>query len=572
MADEGNKIIYSMMRVSKFHDKKPILKDISLSYFYGAKIGVIGLNGSGKSSLLRILAGVDTEFNGETWVAPGFTIGFLEQEPALDDAKTVRETVEEGVQDLIDLMARYEEINLKFAEPMSDDEMNALIEEQGKMQDKIDHLDVWDLDSRLEMAMDALRCPPGDTPVKVLSGGERRRVALCRLLLRKPDILLLDEPTNHLDAATVAWLEQHLQRYEGTVIAVTHDRYFLDNVAGWILELDRGEGIPWKGNYSSWLEQKQKRLQNEEKSESERQRTLKRELEWIRMSPKGRRAKSKARINAYEEMLNQDSEKRAKDLEIFIPPGPRLGGLVIQAKGVRKGYGERLLVEDMSFELPAGGIVGIIGPNGAGKTTLFRMITKQETPDEGEIRIGETVKLAYVDQSRDVLDPEKSIWEMISEGQDFVQLGNREVNSRAYVSRFNFSGALQQKKVGLLSGGERNRVHLARILKEGANVLLLDEPTNDLDVNTMRALEDGLENYAGCAVVISHDRWFLDRIATHILAFEGDSSVFWFEGNYSEYAENRRERLGRRSGPAASHQVPPVGAVIICSLLARRML
>ena len=544
MANEANKIIYSMMRVSKFHDKKPILKDISLSYFYGAKIGVIGLNGSGKSSLLRILAGVDAEFNGETWVAPGFTIGFLEQEPVLDDAKTVRQTVEEGVQDLIDLMARYEEINLKFAEPMSDDEMNALIEEQGKVQDKIDHLNVWDLDARLEMAMDALRCPPGDTPVKVLSGGERRRVALCRLLLRKPDILLLDEPTNHLDAETVAWLEQHLQRYEGTVIAVTHDRYFLDNVAGWILELDRGEGIPWKGNYSSWLEQKQKRLQNEEKAESERQRTLKRELEWIRMSPKGRHAKSKARINAYEEMLNQDSEKRASDLEIFIPPGPRLGGLVIQAKGVRKGYGDRLLVEEMSFELPAGGIVGIVGPNGAGKTTLFRMITGQETPDEGEIRVGETVKLAYVDQSRDVLDPEKSIWEMISEGQDFIQLGNREVNSRAYVSRFNFSGALQQKKVGLLSGGERNRVHLARILKEGANVLLLDEPTNDLDVNTMRALEDGLENYAGCAVVISHDRWFLDRIATHILAFEGDSSVFWFEGNYSEYAENRRERLG----------------------------
>ena len=544
MANEVNKIIYSMMRVSKFHDKKPILKDISLSYFYGAKIGVIGLNGSGKSSLLRILAGVDTEFNGETWVAPGFTIGFLEQEPALDDRKTVRQTVEEGVQDLIDLMARYEEINLKFAEPMSDDEMNKLIEEQGKVQDEIDHQNVWDLDARLEMAMDSLRCPPGDTPVKVLSGGERRRVALCRLLLRKPDILLLDEPTNHLDAETVAWLEQHLQRYEGTVIAVTHDRYFLDNVAGWILELDRGEGIPWKGNYSSWLEQKQKRLQNEEKAESERQRTLKRELEWIRMSPKGRHAKSKARINAYEEMLNQDPEKRASDLEIFIPPGPRLGGLVIQAKGVRKGYGERMLVDDMSFEIPPGALVGVVGPNGAGKTTLFRMITGQETPDDGEVRVGETVKLAYVDQSRDVLDPEKSIWEMISDGQDFIQLGNREVNSRAYVSRFNFSGALQQKKVGLLSGGERNRVHLARILKEGANVLLLDEPTNDLDVNTMRALEDGLENFVGSAVVISHDRWFLDRIATHILAFEGDSSVFWFEGNYSEYAENRRERLG----------------------------
>ncbi|MCD4672732.1 MAG: energy-dependent translational throttle protein EttA [Anaerolineaceae bacterium] len=544
MANEPNKIIYSMIRVSKYHDKKPILKDISLSYFYGAKIGVIGLNGSGKSTLLRILAGVDSEFNGETVVAPGFTIGYLEQEPKLDDSKTVRETVEEGVQELIDLMARYEAINLKFAEPMTDDEMNALIEEQGKVQDQIDRLDVWDLDARLEMAMDALRCPPGDMPVKVISGGERRRVALCRLLLRKPDILLLDEPTNHLDAETVAWLEQHLLRYEGTVIAVTHDRYFLDNVAGWILELDRGHGIPWKGNYSSWLEQKQVQLKHEEKSESERQRTLQRELEWIRMSPKGRQAKSKARIHAYEEMLNRDAEKRARDLEIFIPPGPRLGGLVIQANGVTKGYRDRLLVENMSFEIPAGAIVGVIGPNGAGKTTLFRMITEHETPDDGEIRIGETVKLAYVDQSRDVLDAEKTIWEMISGGQDFVQLGNREVNSRAYVARFNFSGALQQKKVGLLSGGERNRVHLARILKEGANVLLLDEPTNDLDVNTMRALEDGFDNYAGCAIVISHDRWFLDRIATHILAFEGDSSVFWFEGNYSAYAENRKERLG----------------------------
>lgn len=544
MANEPNKIIYSMIRVSKYHDKTPILKDISLSYFYGAKIGVIGLNGSGKSTLLRILAGVDSEFNGETVVAPGFTIGYLEQEPRLDDSKTVRETVEEGVQELIDLMSRYEAINLKFAEPLTDDEMNVLIEEQGKVQDQIDRLDVWDLDARLEMAMDALRCPPGDTPVKVISGGERRRVALCRLLLRKPDILLLDEPTNHLDAETVAWLEQHLLRYEGTVIAVTHDRYFLDNVAGWILELDRGHGIPWKGNYSSWLEQKQVQLKHEEKSESERQRTLQRELEWIRMSPKGRQAKSKARIHAYEEMLNQDAEKRARDLEIFIPPGPRLGGLVIQANGVTKGYRDRLLVENMSFEIPAGAIVGVIGPNGAGKTTLFRMITEQETPDDGEIRIGETVKLAYVDQSRDVLDAEKTIWEMISGGQDFVQLGNREVNSRAYVARFNFSGALQQKKVGLLSGGERNRVHLARILKEGANVLLLDEPTNDLDVNTMRALEEGIDNYAGCAIVISHDRWFLDRIATHILAFEGDSSVFWFEGNYSAYAENRKERLG----------------------------
>ena len=544
MAIEPNKIIYSMIRVSKFHDKTAILKDISLSYFYGAKIGVIGLNGSGKSTLLRILAGVDKEFNGETVVAPGFTIGFLEQEPHLDDSKTVREAVEEGVQDSIDLLAEFEAINFKFSEPMTDEELNALIEKQGKVQDKIDHQGLWDLDARLEMAMDALRCPPGDTPVRVLSGGERRRVALCRLLLQKPDILLLDEPTNHLDAETVAWLEQHLQRYEGTVIAVTHDRYFLDNVAGWILELDRGHGIPWKGNYSSWLEQKQVQLKNEEKAESERQRTLQRELEWIRMSPKGRHAKSKARITAYEQMLNQDVEKRAKDLEIYIPPGPRLGGLVIEAKDVSKGYGDRLLVEKMNFSIPAGAIVGVIGPNGAGKTTLFRMITGQEIPDSGMIRVGETVKLAYVDQSRDVLDADKTIWEMISEGQDIVYLGNREVNSRAYVARFNFTGSLQQKKVGLLSGGERNRVHLARILKEGANVLLLDEPTNDLDVNTMRALEDGLENFAGCAIVISHDRWFLDRIATHIMAFEGESSVFWFDGNYSEYEADRKVRLG----------------------------
>jgi ATP-binding cassette ChvD family protein len=544
MVSEPNKIIYQMIRVSKFHGKTPVLKDIWLSYFYGAKIGVIGLNGSGKSTLLRILAGVDKEFNGETVVAPGFTIGFLEQEPQLDDGKTVRQAVEEGVQDSIDLMAKYEEINLKFGEPMTDAEMDALIEEQGKVQDKIDHLGLWDLDARLEMAMDALRCPPGDTPVRVLSGGERRRVALCRLLLQKPDILLLDEPTNHLDAETVAWLEQHLQRYEGTVIAVTHDRYFLDNVAGWILELDRGHGIPWKGNYSSWLEQKQAQLQNEEKSESERQRTLQRELEWIRMSPKGRQAKSKARVSAYEEMLNQDSEKRAKDLEIYIPPGPRLGGLVIEANQVTKGYGDRLLVDQMSFSIPAGAIVGVIGPNGAGKTTLFRMITGQEKPDTGTIRVGETVTLAYVDQSRDVLDPEKTIWEMISEGTDFVRLGNREINSRAYVARFNFTGSQQQKKVGLLSGGERNRVHLARILKEGANVLLLDEPTNDLDVNTMRALEDGLENFVGCAIIISHDRWFLDRIATHILAFEGESSVFWFDGNYSAYEADHKTRLG----------------------------
>ena len=545
MANEpANKVIYSMIGVSKVYEKKPVLKDIYLSYFYGAKIGVLGLNGSGKSSLLRILAGVDTDFIGKTILTPGHTVGFLEQEPRLDDARTVREIVEEGVQETVDLLAEFNAINEKFAEPMTDDEMNRLLDRQAKVQEKLDHLDAWDLDSRLEMAMDALRCPPGETPVSVLSGGERRRVALCRLLLRSPDILLLDEPTNHLDAESVAWLEHHLQRYEGTVIAVTHDRYFLDNVAGWILELDRGQGIPWKGNYSSWLDQKQKRLQKEEKSETERQKTLQRELEWIRMSPKGRHAKSKARISSYEELLSQESEARARELEIFIPPGPRLWKLVIEAEGVSKAYGERLLIDGMSFSLPAGGIVGVIGPNGAGKTTLFRMITGQENPDSGTIRIADTVKLAYVDQSRDVLDPNKTIWEMISEGQDTIPLGNREVNSRAYVSRFNFSGTDQQKKVGQLSGGERNRVHLARMLKEGANVLLLDEPTNDLDVNTMRALEEALENFGGCAVVISHDRWFLDRIATHILAFEGESATLWFDGNYSEYEADRKARLG----------------------------
>jgi len=545
MANEpANKVIYSMIGVSKVYDKKPVLKDIYLSYFYGAKIGVLGLNGSGKSSLLRILAGVDTDFLGKTILTPGHTVGFLEQEPKLDDTKTVRQIVEEGVQETVDLLNEFNAINEKFAEPMSDDEMNKLLDRQAKVQEKLDHLDAWDLDSRLEMAMDALRCPPGETLVKVLSGGERRRVALCRLLLQSPDILLLDEPTNHLDAETVAWLEHHLQRYEGTVIAVTHDRYFLDNVAGWILELDRGQGIPWKGNYSSWLEQKQKRLQQEEKSETERQKTLERELEWIRMSPKGRHAKSKARISSYETLLSQETEARAKDLEIFIPPGPRLGKLVIEAEGVSKAYGERLLIDKMSFALPPGGIVGVIGPNGAGKTTLFRMITGQEKPDSGTIRIADSVKLAYVDQSRDVLDPNKTIWEMISEGKDTIALGNREINSRAYVSRFNFSGTDQQKMVGQLSGGERNRVHLARMLKEGANVLLLDEPTNDLDVNTMRALEEGLENFAGCAVVISHDRWFLDRIATHILAFEGDSATLWFDGNYSEYEADRKARLG----------------------------
>ncbi|HEY7784351.1 MAG TPA: energy-dependent translational throttle protein EttA [Pyrinomonadaceae bacterium] len=543
MSTEPNKVIYSMIGVSKFYDKKPVLKNIYLSYFYGAKIGVIGLNGSGKSSLLRILAGVDKDFNGETVLSPGHTIGFLEQEPLIDDSRTVREIVEDAVQETVNLLKEFEEINAKFGEEMTDDEMNALLERQGQVQEKLDHLDAWDLDSRLEMAMDALRCPPPDTSVKILSGGERRRVALCRLLLQKPDILLLDEPTNHLDAESVAWLEHHLQNYPGTIIAVTHDRYFLDNVAGWILELDRGEGIPWKGNYTSWLEQKQERLRREEKSESERQKTLQRELEWIRMSPKARRAKGKARINAYEQLLGQESEKRRDELEIHIPPGPRLGNVVIEADGVAKAYGDRLLVEDLTFKLPPGGIVGVIGPNGAGKTTLFRMITEQEKPDKGTIRKGETVALAYVDQSR-ALNADKSIWEEITGGADQLKLGSREVNSRAYVARFNFSGSDQQKKVGMLSGGERNRVHLAKMLKESANVLLLDEPTNDLDVNTLRALEEALENFAGCAVVISHDRWFLDRIATHILAFEGDSKAVWFEGNYSEYEADRKERLG----------------------------
>jgi sulfate-transporting ATPase len=544
MGTEQNKIIYSMIRVSKHYDKKPVLKDISLSYFYGAKIGVLGLNGSGKSSLLRILAGVDKEFNGQTILSPGMTVGFLEQEPQLDQSKTVKEIVEEGVHETVNLVKEFNRINERFSEPMSEEEMNMLIERQGEVQEKLDALDAWDLDSRLEMAMDALRCSSGGTPVKILSGGERRRVALCRLLLQKPDILLLDEPTNHLDAETVAWLEQHLKRYPGTVIAVTHDRYFLDNVAGWILELDRGEGIPWKGNYSSWLEQKQNRLRQEEKAESERQKALERELEWIRMSPKGRHAKSKARISAYENLLGQEGEKNAKDLEIYIPPGPRLGDVVIEARQVGKGYGDQLLIEDLSFLIPPGAIVGIIGPNGAGKTTLFRMITGQEIPDSGTFRTGETVTLAYVDQSRDVLDPVKTIWEVISGGEDKIALGSREVNSRAYVARFNFSGTDQQKKVGLLSGGERNRVHLSRMLKEGANVLLLDEPTNDLDVNTMRALEEALLNFAGCVLVISHDRWFLDRIATHILAFEGESKVIWFEGNYSDYETDRKARLG----------------------------
>ncbi len=544
MSTEANKIIYSMIGVSKYYDKTPTLKDIYLSYFYGAKIGVLGLNGSGKSTLLRILAGTDTDFVGETVLAPGHTVGMLEQEPQLDPEKTVREVVSEGVQALVDLVAEYEALGERLEVPMDDDEMMAVIDRQGAVQEEIEANNAWDLDSRLEMAMDALRCPPADTKTGQLSGGEKRRVALCRLLLQNPDILLLDEPTNHLDAESVAWLEQHLQRYAGTVIAVTHDRYFLDNVAGWILELDRGKGIPWKGNYSSWLEQKRKRLAQEEKSESERQKTLKRELEWVQMSAKGRHAKGKARISRYDEMVGGESAKRASELEIFLPPGPRLGDVVIEANHVRKGFGDHLLVDDLHFALPPGGIVGVIGPNGAGKTTLFRMITGQEQADAGTFRVGETVQLAYVDQARDDLDPDKTIWQVISEGQDSISIGGREVNSRAWVAKFNFSGSDQQKKVSAISGGERNRVHLARLLKTGANVLLLDEPTNDLDVNTLRALEEALENFAGCAVVISHDRWFLDRIATHILAFEGDSQTVWFDGNYSDYEVDRKARLG----------------------------
>ena len=540
-AEAPNKVIYSMVGVSKFHEKKQVLKDIYLSYFYGAKIGVIGLNGSGKSSLLRILAGVDRDFIGETILSPGYTVGFLEQEPQLDPTKTVREIVEQGVQPIIDLLKEFDEINNAFGDPDAD--MDKLMDRQAKVQDKLDATGAWDLDSKLEMAMDALRCPPGDTLCGILSGGEKRRVALCRLLLQAPDILLLDEPTNHLDAESVEWLEKHLQQYAGTVIAVTHDRYFLDNVAGWILELDRGAGIPWQGNYSSWLEQKKNRLQQEEKSESQRQKTLQRELEWIRMSPKGRHAKGKARVNAYEDLLRQQTQEKINELEIYIPSGPRLGNVVIEADEVRKAYGDRLLVDDMTFKIPPGAVVGIIGPNGAGKTTLFRMVVGQEEPDGGRIKVGETVKIAYIDQSR-TLDPDKSIFDEISGGADLVQLGAREMNARAYVSRFNFSGQDQQKKVGNLSGGERNRVHLAKMLKEGANVLLLDEPTNDLDVNTMRALEEAIENFAGCAIVISHDRWFLDRVATHILAFEGDSKVVWFDGNYSEYEEDKRKRLG----------------------------
>ncbi len=548
---EPNKIIYSMVGVSKYYGKtKQVLKDIYLSYFYGAKIGVIGLNGSGKSSLLRILAGKDKDFIGETVISPGYTVGMLEQEPELDLTKTVRQIVEEGVQPVIDLLKEFDDINNAFGDPDAD--MDKLMDRQAKVQDKLDAAGAWDLDSKLEMAMDALRCPPSDTLISTLSGGEKRRVALCRLLLQAPDILLLDEPTNHLDAESVEWLEKHLQQYAGTIIAVTHDRYFLDNVAGWILELDRGEGIPWKGNYSSWLEQKQERLRREEKSESQRQKTLERELEWIKMSPKGRHAKGKARINQYESLLNQETQQKVNELEIYIPPGPRLGNVVVEADDVRKAYGDKLLIDEMTFKLPPGGIIGVIGPNGAGKTTLFRMIVGQDAPDAGNIKLGETVKLAYIDQNRP-LDPDKSIFEEITGGTDLVQLGTREMNSRAYVARFNFSGQDQQKKVGVLSGGERNRVHLAKMLKEGANVLLLDEPTNDLDVNTMRALEEALETFAGCAIVISHDRWFLDRVATHILAFEGESRVFWFDGNYSEYEEDKRKRLGAEA--AEPHRI-----------------
>ena len=545
MTTDDKKIIYSMMGVGKIvPPNKQILKDISLSYFYGAKIGVLGLNGAGKSTLLRIMAGVDTDHLGETAVSPGYSIGFLEQEPLLDETRTVREVVEEGAQEVVDALRQFDEINLKFGEPLTDDEMNDLIEEQGRLQDKLDHMDAWNLDSRLELAMDALRTPPGDTQVAILSGGERRRVALCRLLLQQPDILLLDEPTNHLDAESVAWLERHLQAYPGTVIAVTHDRYFLDNVAGWILELDRGYGIPWKGNYSSWLQQKQDRLSREEKKESARVKTLQRELEWVNLSAKGQRAKSKARISRYNELLTQDVERANEAREIFIPPGPRLGDVVIQANEVSKAYGRTLLYENLTFDIPPGAIVGVIGPNGAGKTTLFRMIVGQEQPDSGALRIGDTVELAYVDQSRDTLDPDKTVWQEISGGEDSINLGHRRVNSRAFVARFNFPGSDQQKKVGDLSGGERNRVHLAKMLKSGANVLLLDEPTNDLDVNTLRALEDALDSFAGSAIVISHDRWFLNRIATHILAFEGDSEVRWFIGNYDAYEEDRRARLG----------------------------
>ncbi len=534
-----------MVGVSKIiPPNRQILKDIYLSFFYGAKIGIIGLNGSGKSTLMNIIAGKDDAYQGNVVFSPGYTVGHLPQEPQLDESKTVIEVVKEGMQEIVDLLNEYEEISAKFAEPMDDDEMNKVIERQGELTEILDAKNAWELDSTLERAMDALNCPDGDTPIKVLSGGERRRVALCRLLLTQPDILLLDEPTNHLDAESVHWLEQFLQQYQGTVIAITHDRYFLDNVAGWILELDRGEGIPWKGNYSSWLDQKAKRLEQEGKTESKRQKTLERELEWVRMSPKGRHAKAKARLNSYEALLNQDVKQKEEKLELYIPNGPRLGSNVIDAVNLTKSYGDRILFENLSFSLPPAGIVGIIGPNGAGKTTLFRIIMGQETPDSGEIKIGETVTIGYADQTHKDIDPEKNVWECISGGLDNITLDNRSMNSRAYVSKFNFSGPDQQKKCGVLSGGERNRLHLALTLKANANVLLLDEPTNDIDVNTLRALEEGLEGFAGCAVVVTHDRWFLDRIATHILAFEGDSQVYFFEGSYSEYIENRKQRIG----------------------------
>jgi energy-dependent translational throttle protein EttA len=555
-AEKGNpamndqQVIYSMVRVGRIYPpNKQVLRDISLGFYYGAKIGVLGLNGAGKSTLLRIMAGQDDGYIGETALSKGYSTGLLEQEPQLDPTKTVKLVIEEAVQPLVDLLAKFEQVSARFSEPAADFE--ALIEEQGRIQELLDHHDAWNLESRLELAMDALRCPPGDTPISVLSGGERRRVALCRLLLTEPDILLLDEPTNHLDAESVAWLERHLQQYKGTVIAVTHDRYFLDNVAGWILELDRGYGIPWRGNYSSWLEQKRERLAREESSQSQRQKTLERELEWIHMSPKARQAKGKARVTAYEKLLDQDDEKRREDLEIYIPPGPRLGQVVIETKGLTKAYGEagkeRLLLDQLHLSIPPGSIVGVIGPNGAGKTTLLKLITHQEQPDAGQIEVGQTVRLGYVDQSRESLDGEKTVWEEISAGQDIITLGNRKMNSRAYVASFNFLGSDQQKQVKDLSGGERNRVHLAKVLKEGANVILLDEPTNDLDVNTLRALEEALDSFAGCAVVVSHDRWFLDRIATHILAFEGDSQVRWFHGNWSDYEADRKRRLGKEA-------------------------
>lgn len=544
MADE--KIIFSMNRVGKVlpSSNRIILKDICLSFFYGAKIGIIGLNGSGKSTLMKIIAGVEQSYQGEVVWAPGYSVGYLEQEPQMDPDKTVLEVVQEGVQEIMDVLKEYEEVNMKFCEPMSDDEMNKLIERQGELTEKIEHCGGWEIDSKLERAMDALQCPPSDAKIATLSGGERRRVALCRLLLQQPDVLLLDEPTNHLDTESIQWLEAHLQQYKGTVIAVTHDRYFLDDVAGWILELDRGEGIPWKGNYSSWLEQKTKRLEMEEKQESKRRKTLERELEWVRMAPKARHAKSKARLGAYEKLASQDGKEKEANLEIYIPDGPKLGNKVILFNDVSKAYGDKLLFEHLSFVLPPAGIVGVIGPNGAGKTTLFRLIMGLEQPDSGEITIGETVKLAYVDQQHKSIDPDKTVFQTIADGSDWIRLGKRDVNARAYVSRFNFTGSDQEKLCGVLSGGERNRLHLALTLKDEGNVLLLDEPTNDVDVNTIRALEEGLENFAGCAVVISHDRWFLDRIATHILAFEGDSQVYFFEGTYSEYEENKKKRLG----------------------------